>query len=144
MHRNIMSAIGITAIAGLAAGCSYHKVAYEPTSPPAVTETTAVSPPTGVETVPGPTVAVSVPTPPPTAIGLVAPSEPPDRLAEAIPDSPSGSYVWTPGYWYWDSQRWVWTGGCWVKRPFPHAEWVPPHYKHAEGGYVWVSGYWTT
>ena len=61
------------------------------------------------------------------------------------PASPGDGYIWTPGYWAWDTSAndYYWVDGAWVEPPYTGALWTPgwwgPGY---DNGYLWNAGYW--
>jgi len=56
---------------------------------------------------------------------------------------PGPGYVWTPGYWAWDSDDgYYWVPGTWVPAPFVGALWTPGYWAWEEGLYFWRPGYW--
>ena len=77
--------------------------------------------------------------------GLVAPTEPPANIEEVPPsERPAGEqFVWTPGYWAWDSDRngYIWVSGCW-RAPPPAMCWVPGYWTKTAVGWQWVAGFW--
>jgi WXXGXW repeat (2 copies) len=72
------------------------------------------------------------PTQPPaySGPGYGGPTTPPPPLQqEAVPPPPRAAMVWTPGYWSWGHRGWTWVEGRYVARPYPHAAWVPGHWR---------------
>jgi hypothetical protein len=67
---------------------------------------------------------------------------PPPLQQEAVPPPPGAGMVWTQGYWNWGHRGWVWMPGRYVARPYPHAAWVPGHWRPRGPSWVWVPGHW--
>ncbi|MBV8552908.1 MAG: YXWGXW repeat-containing protein [Acidobacteriaceae bacterium] len=67
---------------------------------------------------------------------------PPPPQREVITIRPGPKYVWTGGYYRWNSHAYVWVPGHWVVPPRAGVAWVPGHWVHRTGGWVWVAGYW--
>jgi WXXGXW repeat (2 copies) len=51
---------------------------------------------------------------------------------------PGKDFVWIGGYWYPVEGHYVWRDGYWTRRPYPGADWVPPHHN----GQLYFPGYW--
>ena len=62
----------------------------------------------------------------------------------AQPPIPADGYMWTPGYWSWDSTNndYFWVPGTWVIAPFVGALWTPGYWSFEDEGYTWHRGYW--
>jgi len=79
-------------------------------------------------------------------LALIITGQPPEPINETPPDlrPESGSVVWIPGYWSWDSQGndFVWVTGVW-RVPPPGMQWIPGYWATTSGGYRWVPGFWT-
>ena len=67
---------------------------------------------------------------------------PPIPVYDEQPIIPGDGYIWTPGYWAWDSYDYYWVPGAWVPAPFVGALWTPGYWGWQEGLYTWRSGYW--
>jgi hypothetical protein len=78
---------------------------------------------------------------PPTGQVVVS-SEPPPPRHEVVGVAPSGTHVWTPGYWAYQNNRWVWIPGHWETRPSTATTYVPGHWDRRVNGWVWTPGYW--
>ena len=65
---------------------------------------------------------------------------PPARLVEVVPP-PRPGYVWTAGYWGWNSYRWVWISGRFILGQ-PGYYWEHEHWQHIGGRYRFVPGRW--
>jgi hypothetical protein len=59
------------------------------------------------------------------------------------PIIPGPGYLWTPGYWAWDTDDgYFWVPGTWVRPPYSGALWTPGYWGWREGLFVFVNGYW--
>lgn len=60
------------------------------------------------------------------------------------PACPDEGYIWTPGYWSWDSddEDYYWVPGTWVEAPEPGYLWTPPWWGWDNGAYLFHEGYW--
>ncbi len=73
---------------------------------------------------------------------LIAP--PPARHETPVLDTkPSGTAVWIPGYWRWDSsvKKFVWKPGVWRIPPLNRI-WKPGKWIKTDNGWAWVFGLW--
>ena len=86
---------------------------------------------------------IPVPVPPHSINVQIVTSAPPPPREEIRVAAPTGSGVWTPGYWDWRGQ-WVWVEGSWSRPPAPQAQWVRAEYVPAGGGYRYVPAHWST
>ncbi len=57
------------------------------------------------------------------------------------PPCPVEGYLWTPGYWDYDSD-YYWVPGVWVPPPEVGLLWTPPWWGFVDGVYVFHEGYW--
>src|SRR6478672_10763591 len=57
------------------------------------------------------------------------------------PPCPVDGYLWTPGYWGYDSD-YYWVPGAWVEPPTVGLLWTPPWWGWNNGAYVFNTGYW--
>src|SRR5580658_3157592 len=57
------------------------------------------------------------------------------------PICPGDGYLWTPGYWAWDSD-YYWVPGTWVMAPEPGYLWTPGYWGWGNEGYFFNQGYW--
>lgn len=78
---------------------------------------------------------------PPSRVVLVSAPPPPARHEE-IPRRPGPHVEWLPGHWRYYGGRYVWISGRWEAPPRPHARYVPPHWEARGDGYVFAEGYW--
>lgn len=62
------------------------------------------------------------------------------------PPPPAAEYIWTPGYWAWDSdaEEYYWVPGVWVVAPRPGLLWTPPWWGWEGGVYSFHPGYWAS
>ena len=74
-----------------------------------------------------------------TYYGAVPPL-PPARV-EAFGYAPGPGYLWIDGFWDWRG-HYVWVPGSWVRRPHPHAVWVPGRGYYNHGRYSYRRGHW--
>lgn len=69
---------------------------------------------------------------------------PPMLPVYAQPPIPGDGYLWTPGYWAWDSNLgdYTWIPGAWTLPPYVGALWTPGYWGWGGGYYHWHHGYW--
>jgi hypothetical protein len=59
------------------------------------------------------------------------------------PLCPGDGYIWTPGYWAYDSaDGYFWVPGTWVQAPEAGLLWTPGYWGWGDGVYVFHEGYW--
>jgi hypothetical protein len=59
------------------------------------------------------------------------------------PLCPAEGYIWTPGYWAYDSDDgYFWVPGTWVLVPEPGFLWTPGYWGWSNGVFVFNQGYW--
>jgi hypothetical protein len=60
------------------------------------------------------------------------------------PVCPGDGYLWTPGYWAWDSEDgdYYWVPGTWVEAPEVGFLWTPGYWGWNDGAFAWNAGYW--
>ena len=58
------------------------------------------------------------------------------------PPDPGDGYIWTPGYWDWESAGYYWVPGVWVEAPYVDALWTPPFWGFWHHHYCFFRGYW--
>ncbi len=77
-------------------------------------------------------------------IGISISIAPPALPVYEQPPCPGDGYLWTPGYWAWDTDYddYYWVPGTWVMAPEVGFLWTPPYWGWGDGGYVFYSGYW--
>jgi hypothetical protein len=71
-----------------------------------------------------------------------APQPPPALPAYRQPPCPGENYIWTPGYWAYETAGYYWVPGAWVLAPYVDALWTPPYWDYEGGRYRWHHGYW--
>lgn len=57
------------------------------------------------------------------------------------PPAPVEGYIWTPGYWAYDTD-YYWVPGVWVAPPSVGLLWTPPWWGWNNGVYAFNAGYW--
>ena len=89
----------------------------------------------------------SVLPPPATAqvsIGISVGFPPPELPVYEQPLCPGEGYIWTPGYWAWDSDDadYYWVPGTWVQAPEVGYLWTPGYWGWGGSAFVFYEGYW--
>jgi hypothetical protein len=79
-------------------------------------------------------------TPAAAQLNIVIGTPPPAPIYEAVP-APRAGYVWTPGYYRYDSGRYVWNTGRWMADR-PGYRWTPDRWEHGPNGWHHVTGRW--
>src|SRR5215475_14597002 len=69
---------------------------------------------------------------------------PPPLPVYEQPACPVAGYIWTPGYWGWDSDYYdyYWVPGVWVPPPSVGLLWTPAWWGWRNGVYAFNQGYW--
>ena len=69
---------------------------------------------------------------------------PPPLPVVEQPACPAPGYLWTPGYWGWNSDYYdyYWVPGVWVAPPRIGLLWTPPWWGWNNGVYAFNQGYW--
>lgn len=67
---------------------------------------------------------------------------PPMLRAYSQPQCPVDGYLWSPGYWAYDSGGYYWVAGEWVLPPAEGLLWTPGYWSFSGGYYGWQQGYW--
>ncbi len=77
-------------------------------------------------------------------IGVAISFAPPALPVYEQPLCPGDGYLWTPGYWAWDTDYddYYWVPGTWVMAPEVGFLWTPPYWGWGDGGFVFYDGYW--
>jgi hypothetical protein len=77
-------------------------------------------------------------------VGVSVAFGPPALPVYEQPPAPGDGYIWTPGYWAWDSVagEYYWVPGTWVKAPRVGYLWTPPYWGWDDGMYIFHEGYW--
>src|SRR5205809_1657567 len=57
------------------------------------------------------------------------------------PYPPAAGYIWTPGYWAYDTD-YYWVPGAWVLPPRVGFLWTPGYWGYNDGNYFFNEGYW--
>jgi hypothetical protein len=72
-----------------------------------------------------------------------------DTPPPALPDYdqppvPGPGYIWSPGYWSWDSDEsdYYWVPGTWAIPPRPGLLWTPGYWAWTAGSFLFHAGYW--
>jgi hypothetical protein len=60
------------------------------------------------------------------------------------PICPGDGYLWTPGYWAYDTSvsDYYWVDGAWVMAPEEGLLWTPGYWGWRDGGFFFNDGYW--
>src|ERR1017187_7407305 len=60
------------------------------------------------------------------------------------PVCPGDGYLWTPGYWAYDTDvsDYYWVDGVWVMAPEEGLLWTPGYWGWSDGGFFFNEGYW--
>ena len=76
-------------------------------------------------------------------VGVSITIAPPLIPVYAQPVCPDDGYMWTPGYWAYDSyDGYYWVPGVWVIPPMEGYLWTPSYWGYSGGFYGWHAGYW--
>ncbi|HEY5369208.1 MAG TPA: YXWGXW repeat-containing protein [Hanamia sp.] len=67
---------------------------------------------------------------------------PPMLRVYSQPQCPVDGYLWSPGYWAYDSGGYYWVDGEWVLPPAEGLLWTPGYWSFSGGYYGWQQGYW--
>jgi len=73
---------------------------------------------------------------------VYADEAPPPLPEYEQPPLPAPGYLWTPGYWAWNSYEYYWVPGTWVEPPRVGYLWTPGYWGYADGEYGFHRGYW--
>ena len=69
--------------------------------------------------------------------------EPPPPLpVYEQPPIPAPDYIWTPGYWAWNTYDYYWVPGTWAPPPQPGLLWTPAYWAFVGGAYFFHQGFW--
>jgi WXXGXW repeat (2 copies) len=90
------------------------------------------------------TLALAAPSYSQLAVGIRVTIAPPELPVYDQPVCPGDGYLWTPGYWDWDSDDndYFWVPGTWVLAPEPGFFWTPGYWGWNDGAYLFNAGYW--
>jgi hypothetical protein len=88
--------------------------------------------------------AVSTPTPAQVSVGISVGFAPPELPVYEQPICPGDGYIWTPGYWAWDSDAddYYWVPGTWVLAPQVGYLWTPAWWGWGGSAFIFHEGYW--
>jgi hypothetical protein len=77
-------------------------------------------------------------------IGISVNIAPPPLPVYVQPACPDVGYVWTPGYWAWDTDAndYYWVPGAWVLAPEVGLLWTPGWWGWQDNAYCFHDGYW--
>jgi hypothetical protein len=77
-------------------------------------------------------------------IGISVNFAPPALPVYEQPPCPADGYLWTPGYWAWDTDDsdYYWVPGTWVMAPQPGLLWTPAWWGWEGGAYMFHDGWW--
>jgi hypothetical protein len=77
-------------------------------------------------------------------IGLMITVAPPPLPVYEQPICPDDGYIWTPGYWAYDSDiaDYYWVPGTWVMAPEVGFLWTPAYWGWGGDRFVFYDGYW--
>jgi hypothetical protein len=74
-------------------------------------------------------------------VGISIGIAPPPIPIYEQPYPPAEGYLWTPGYWAYDSD-YYWVPGAWVEPPRVGFLWTPGYWGYNGGNYFFNDGYW--
>jgi WXXGXW repeat (2 copies) len=88
--------------------------------------------------------ALGAPAPLSAQVRITVAFGPPALPVYEQPICPGDGYIWTPGYWAWDSDAYdyYWVPGTWVLPPEVGFLWTPPWWGWDDGVFVFYPGYW--
>lgn len=75
-------------------------------------------------------------------IGISVSFGPPALPVYDQPICPGDGYIWTPGYWAWDSDDYYWVPGTWVEAPEVGFLWTPGYWGWGGDAFFFHEGYW--
>jgi WXXGXW repeat (2 copies) len=75
-------------------------------------------------------------------VGIRTETPPPPLPEYDQPPIPDDGYLWTPGYWAWNSYDYYWIPGTWVEPPQQGLLWTPGYWGYVDGVYAFNAGYW--
>jgi hypothetical protein len=74
-------------------------------------------------------------------VGISIGIAPPPIPIYEQPYAPAEGFIWTPGYWAYDSD-YYWVPGAWVEPPRVGFLWTPGYWGYNGGNYFFNDGYW--
>jgi hypothetical protein len=77
-------------------------------------------------------------------IGISVRFGPPAIPVYEQPICPGDGYIWTPGYWAWDTDGddYYWVPGTWILAPQPGFLWTPGYWAWGGSAFFFHEGYW--
>jgi hypothetical protein len=83
-------------------------------------------------------------TPAQVSVGISVGFAPPELPVYEQPICPGDGYIWTPGYWAWDSDvdDYYWVPGTWVLAPQVGYLWTPAWWGWGGSAFIFHEGYW--
>ena len=77
-------------------------------------------------------------------IGISVSFGPPAIPVYEQPICPGDGYIWTPGYWSWDTDGddYYWVPGTWILAPQPGFLWTPGYWAWGGSAFFFHEGYW--
>jgi hypothetical protein len=75
-------------------------------------------------------------------VGISITIPPPPLPVYEQPPIPDEGYIWSPGYWAYDSGDYYWVPGTWVRPPAVGLLWTPGYWFWNGNVYVFNRGYW--
>src|SRR5258705_1982764 len=76
-----------------------------------------------------------------TQVGISIGIAPPPIPIYEQPYAPAAGYIWTPGYWAYDT-GYYWVPGVWILPPRVGFLWTPGYWGYNGGNYFFNEGYW--
>ncbi|HLZ92681.1 MAG TPA: hypothetical protein VKQ28_13280 [Candidatus Acidoferrum sp.] len=78
------------------------------------------------------------------SIGISVGFPPPELPVYEQPICPGEGYIWTPGYWGWESddEDYYWVPGTWVLAPEVGYLWTPSYWGWGGSAFEFYEGYW--
>ena len=88
--------------------------------------------------------AVPAPASAQVSVGISVGFAPPELPVYEQPICPGDGYIWTPGYWAWDSDGddYYWVPGTWVLAPEVGFLWTPAWWGWGGSAFIFHEGYW--
>jgi hypothetical protein len=78
------------------------------------------------------------------SVGISVGFAPPELPVYEQPICPAEGYIWTPGYWAWDSDAgdYYWVPGTWVMAPQVGFLWTPGWWGWGGSAFIFHEGFW--
>jgi hypothetical protein len=80
--------------------------------------------------------------PSPAQVGISVTIAPPPLPVYTQPPIPGPGYLWTPGYWGYQTAGYYWVPGTWVRPPAVGMLWTPGYWGWGGTAFVFHAGYW--